>query len=227
MHDEGIIPAARLQITQNRQRVAEANWQAQTAALQAAGFGPGNDWVNGQIVAPRAGTVVDASISVGQRIEAGAVLFRIADLSQLQLDISLSPDKAAQLRPGDAVSIPSHAAHATVLGVSRSQDASQLARARARVTTPGRLQPGEALQVQLQPAVAAQTPAWQVPARALLWLHGQSWLLVATPQGYSPAPVQVLSSNDDNATVQGKLQAGQRVASGGLAALRALLQKAD
>ena len=163
-----------------------------------------------------------------RQIEAGGVLFRVADLRQLQLDITLSGDKAARLRAGDAVHIPSHEARATVLGVSRSLDASQQARARARVTVPGRLQPGEALQVQLQPAVDAKTTtAWQVPARAVLQLQGGTWVLVATPQGYVATPVQVLGSNDDTATVQGPLQAQQRVASTGLAALRPLLQKAD
>ena len=227
MHDEGIIPAARLQITRHRQQAAEANWQAQQAALKATGLTTGSDYANGQIVAPRAGTVVDVQVSVGQRIEAGTVLFRVADVRQLQLDITLSGDKAARLRVGDAVRIPSHEARATVLGVSRSLDASQQARARARVTEPGRLQPGEVLQVQLQPTLAPQTPAWQVPARAVLQLQGRSWVLVRTPQGYVATPVQVLSSDDDTATVQGPLQAQQRVASTGLAALRPLLQKAD
>lgn len=227
MHDEGIIPAARLQVTHNRQRAAEAALAAQQAALRASGLATrSGDWASGQIVAPRAGSVVDVQASVGQRVDAGAVLFRIADLRQLQLDITLSGDKAARLRVGDAVSVPSHGARATLVGIGRSLDASQQARARARVTVPGRLQVGEALQVQLHPAApASSAPAWQVPARALLQLQGQSWLLVATPQGFAPTAVQVLSANDELATVQGPLSADQRVASTGLAALRPLLAK--
>lgn len=228
MHDEGIIPAARLQITRHRQQAAEAAWQAQQSALRASGLGAGGDFASGQMLAPRAGTVVDVQARVGERVEAGAVLFRIADLRQLQLDITLSGEKAARLRAGDTVNLPGHQAKAVVLGVSRSLDASQQARARARVTQAGRLQPGEAVQVQLQPAVAAGAPAaWQVPARAVLQLQGQTWVLVATATGYAPTPVQVIASNDDTATVQGPLQTQQRVASTGLAALRPLLQKAD
>ena len=227
MHDEGIIPAARLQITRNRQQAAEANWQAQQSALKSMGLGAGSDYASGQLIAPRAGTVVEVQASAGQRVEAGALLFRVADLRQLQLDISLSGDKAARLRAGDAVTVPGQDAKAVLLGVSRSLDASQQARARARVTVPGRLQPGQALQMQLQPAVPAQAAAWQVPARALLQLQGQSWVLVASDKGYKPTAVQVVSTNDDSATVQGPLNAQQRVASTGLAALRPLLQKAD
>ena len=228
MHDEGIIATARLQTTRNRQQAAEANWHAHRSALQASGLGMAADYASGQLLAPRAGTVVDVQTRVGQRVQAGAVLFRIADLRQLQLDITLSADKAARLKVGDAVSIPSHDAQAVLLGIGRSLDASQQARARARVTAPGRLQAGQALQVQLQATADTQAaPAWQVPARAVLQLQGQSWVLVATATGYAPTPVQVLASNDDSATVQGPLQAQQKVASAGLAALRPLLQKAD
>ena len=228
MHDEGIIPTARLQVTRNRQQAAEAHWQAQRSALQASGLSTASDYASGQVVAPRSGTVVDVQAHVGERIEAGAVLFRIADLRQLQLDIVVSADKAALLRAGDGVQMPSHGAQATLLGISQSLDASQQARARARVTVPGRLQAGEALQVQLQPTLDAKAaPAWQVPARAIVQLQGRQWVLVATPTGYTATSVQVLASNDDSATVQGALNAQQRVASTGLAALRPLLQKAD
>lgn len=228
MHEEGIISTSRLQITQNRQRVAEAAWRAHSSGLQAAGLGLGNDYASGQVLAPRAGTLVEATVRVGQRVDAGELMFRVADLRQLQLDITLSGDKAARVRTGDAVSIPSHGALAILTGISRSLDASQQARARARVTTPGRLMVGEALQVQLQPAIEPGEPAaWQIPAGALIHLRGHTWVLVATPQGYAPVRVQVLSSNDDTATVQGPLRLQQRVASSGLATLRPLLQTAN
>ena len=226
LHDEGIIPAARLQVTRLRQQAAEAAWQSLVAALKASGLGRGGDDARGQIVAPRSGSVVEVQASVGQRVEAGALLFRVADLRQLQLDITLSGEKAARLQVGDAVSIPSHDAQARVLGVSRSLDGAQQARARAVVTQRGRLQAGQVLQVQLRPQASAAGPVWQVPARALLTLQGQSWVLVANDKGFRAVSVQVLSNDDDSATVQGALQAQQGVASSGLAALRPLLQAA-
>jgi len=92
----------------------------------------------------------------------------------------------------------------------------------------GRLHPGQAVSVRMQPAVGQRdATAWQVPARAVMQMNGQSWVLVATPQGFAPTQVQVLSNDDDLAVVQGKLQAQQRVASAGLAALRPLLQKSE
>src|SRR5574343_990761 len=78
MHDEGIIPTARLQVTHNRQQAAEAHWQAQRSALQASGLGSSSDYASGQLVAPRAGNVVDVQASVGQRPEQNGITEIIA-----------------------------------------------------------------------------------------------------------------------------------------------------
>lgn len=229
MYDEGLIPAARLQVTQNRQRASEAAGQAHTAGLRAAGLDatPGDEgYASGTLTTPRRGTVLETNARVGQHVEAGEVLVRMANIQELQLDIALAGDKAAQLRTGDAVLVPSRDARATITGVSRALDACGQARARARVTTAGRLQVGEVIAVQLQAAREAKsTPAWDVPARAVIHHRGSPWVFVATPQGYTLLPVQVLSNNDERAVVQGALSAESRVASAGLAALRALLDE--
>lgn len=231
MYDDGLIPAARLQLSQNRQRAAEAARQAHEAMLRAAGqdsTSTGGDYASGTLRAPRAGSVVEAIAGTGQHVEAGAVLFRIADLRQLQLDIVLSGDKAGLLRAGDSVTIPAREARATITGVSRALDATHQARARARVTVPGRLQLAEVLSVQIQPARAQGTaPAWQVPSRSLVLARGESWVLLATPQGFMPTRVRVLSGNDESSVVEGPLGADRQVAHTGVASLRALMEKGE
>ena len=107
-----------------------------------------------------------------------------------------------------------------------SHDATQQARARARLTTAGTLRAGEVLSVQLHPAQALLAgSAWQVPARAVVLHQGQSWVFVAMPGGLQPTAVKVLSSNDDASVIQAPLTATSRLAVTGLAGLRALLQK--
>lgn len=197
MLDEGVIPAARAQLSANRLKSAQATVQAREAELRSAGVGTGlasgkrsdGGYDAAPLASPMAGVVVDSFASVGQRVDAGTVLFRVADLRDLQLDIVLSPDKAAQLRAGDAVSVPTRGAKAVVIGIGRSVDASQQARARARVTQPGSLQAGEALQVQLHPGLAetagsGNANAWQIPARAIISHQGGSWVFV---QGFVQA----------------------------------------
>ena len=226
---EGVIPAARLQLSQNKFQAAEAARLAREAELRSAGTGAVNgDYASAALRSPLSGSVVDVAVSVGQRFDTGAVLFRVADTRQLQLDLMLSPDKAAQLKVGDAVSVPSRAAKAVLIGVSRGVDATQQAKARARVTVPGSLRAGEVLSVQLHPS--STTPggsAWQVPARAVILQQGQSWVFVATTKGFEATPVRVLSSNDDQSVIQAPIQAASRVAVTGLASLRALLQQGE
>lgn len=231
MHEEGLIPAARLQLSLNRQRAAKAAVDSQMAMLRAGGLGPkdsAGDYALGTVRAAATGHIVVAFPSVGQRIDAGTVLFHIADLGEFQLELTLSADKAATVRAGDRVTIASRGATATVLGVGRALDASQQAHARARVITPGRLQLGETLPAQIEPTLrASDAPAWQIPARAIVTLQGQTRVFRATEKGFAVTEVQVLSSNDELAVVTGQLGPQDQIAIAGIAALRAIVEQEE
>ncbi len=223
---DGIIPAARLQISQNKFHAAQAALQAKQAELRSSGAGVGGaDYAGASLTSPLDGRLVQSLVTVGQRVDAGMPLFKVADTRQLQLDLVLSPEKAAQLKVGDAVSVPSRQAKAVLVGVSRAVDATQQAQARARVTEAGSLNAGEVLPVQLHPARASTQAAWQLPARAVISHQTQSWVFVASAKGFVPTPVKVLSSNDEQTVVSGALSEKSQVAATGLASLRALLQK--
>lgn len=235
--EEGIIPAVRLQLSRNKHEAAQAALQSSAAELAASGLrfsGPdaNNGYATGVLQSPISGVVIDAFTSVGQRVEAGTVLFKLADTRQLQLDIQLSGEKAARLKVGDTVSIPSRQAHAKITGVSPSLDAGQSAKARALVTQRGDLRIGEGVSVQLQAGLMngkGSTPAsgstWSVPARAISQWQSQSMIFVANAQGFTAQPVRLLSSNDDSAVVEVQLPAKSQLAITGIASLRALLQK--
>ncbi len=231
MWDEGIIPSVRLQLSRSKQEAAQAQLQAREAELSAAGlrFEANTGYATGTLKAPLSGVVAEAFVEVGQRVEAGALLFKLTDTAQLQLDLQLSSDKAALIQVGDIVSMASRQAQAKIIGVSRAVDASQSARARATVTQRGSLQVGELLSVTVlakrQAEAAPPLTQWWVPARALTQWRGTSWLFVAHAQGFEAQAVQVLSSADDVALVQLSLPMGSKVAVTGIAALRALLQK--
>jgi biotin carboxyl carrier protein len=241
LFDEGIIPAVRLQLSRNKDEAAKTAVQSRAAELTASGLrfdGPGSasnsggGYATGVLSSPISGVVVDAFSSVGQRVEAGTVLFKLADTRELQLDIQLSGDKAARLKVGDAVQIPSRNAQAQITGVSRALDAGQSAKARAKVTQRGSLQIGEAVSIQLQPGLAAMDstgkatgPAWTVPSRALSQWQNQPLIFVANATGFSAQRVRMVSSNDDISVIEAALPANAKVAVTGIASLRALLQK--
>jgi cobalt-zinc-cadmium efflux system membrane fusion protein len=231
MFDEGIIPAVRLQLSRAKQEAAQAQLHAREAELSAAGvrFDAASGYATGTLKAPIAGVVVDTAGTVGQRVEAGTLLLKVADSSQLQLDMQLSNDKATRMQVGDDISIPSRNAKAKLLGVTRSVDAAQAARARATVTQRGSLQAGELVSVTVHAKGATQTAAantqWWLPTRALAQWRGKAWVFVTTDQGFDAVPVTVLSSSDDTAHVQAPLNPARKVAVTGIAALRGLLQK--
>ena len=231
LFDEGIVPAVRLQLSRAKQEAAQAQLHAREAELSAAGvrFDTNTSYATGTLKAPISGVVVDTTGSVGQRVDAGSMLVKLADSSLLQLNMQLSNDKAARMQVGDEISIPSHHANAKLLGVTRSVDAAQAARARATVTQRGSLQAGELVSVTVHPKNktnrAQPNTQWLVPARALTQWRGKPWLFVTNPQGFEAVPVNVLSSSDDTAYVETALEPNRQVAVSGIAALRSLLQK--
>ena len=209
--------------------LVEAALAARDAELQAVGLSPASlkqasDFTSAALRTPQAGHVIETAVTVGQRIEAGVPLFRLADTRQLQLDLQLSVDKARQIRNGDIITIAQRQASAVVVGVSRATDANQVVRARARVTQPGLLSVGEVVQVQIQSPLQT-TRGWNIPIQALVQHPTAPMVFVATDQGFRPTPVRVLSSDDDHAVVEGALQGPARVAISGVASLRALQQQ--
>ncbi|MEN9379515.1 MAG: hypothetical protein RJB15_1201 [Pseudomonadota bacterium] len=231
MFDEGIIPAVRLQLSRSKQEAAQAQLNAREAELLASGmrFDVNSGYATGTLKAPLSGIVSEAFVAVGQRVEAGTMLFKLADSSQLHLDLQLSSEKAAQLQVGDEVSIATSNAKAKIIGVSRAVDASQSARARATVTTKGSLQAGELVSVTLHPKGKASSDKpdmyWLVPARAVTQWRGKPWIFVANNKGFEAKTVNVISSTDDLSLIEVALPQSSKVAITGIASLRALLQK--
>lgn len=227
--EEGLIPRARFDLTANRTRNAETALAARAAELQATGLSPtqlqqATDFTSAAVRTPQAGSVVESSALVGQRVEAGTPLFRVADTRELQLDIQLSVDKARQVRTGDSVVINQRQAAGVIVGVSRSTDASQLVRARAKVTQAGNLSVGEWVPVHIQSPLRT-SKGWRLPVQALVQHPTTPLVFVATDSGFQPVPVRVLSNDDDRVVVEAALQSTSRVAITGVAALRALLQR--
>lgn len=231
MFDEGIIPAVRLQLSRSKQEAAQAQLNAREAELLTSGmrFDGNTGYATGTLKAPLSGIISEAFVAVGQRIEAGTMLFKLADSSQLQLDLQLSSEKAAQLQVGDEVSVATRNAKAKIIGVSRAVDASQSARARATVTTRGSLQAGELVSVTIHPKgkVSPDKPDtyWLVPARAVTQWRGKPWIFVANDKGFEAKTVNVISSTDDLSLIEVALPLSSKVAITGIASLRALLQK--
>jgi len=243
---EGMIAPMRLQASEARYAVALAGQRAREAEGQAAGVLPGGatpgEFAVGKIAAPMRGQVVEAAVTAGQRVEIGTALFRIADPSQLQIEMDLSLDKAAQIRPGDRFVVQGERGRGTVAGISRVLHPGQQARLRARLERGSRLALGELVTVEIEvrdiepgaAALARNGPSpsrprlpWILPTQALSQFRDQSIVFLATPQGFRAEQVEVLGRSDGQVQVRAAILASDQIAVTGVAALRALLQKTD
>lgn len=233
---EGIIPQSRLNITKAKAENANAMLLARRSELKAAGISfddlknkeAFNSYATGTLKSPIQGAVVEAHNLIGQRVDAGTLLFRIADISTLNLEINTSGFKAMGIQRGDEIVISSRNAKAKVTGVSQAVSASQSARVRAVVEERGTLQMGEVVTATIQTKMkpkAQDTSLWKVPSRAITNWKGQSAIFILSSTGVVLQPVSVISSDDDLASIQAPLSSEVKVAVTGIASLKALAQK--
>lgn len=215
---EGLIAKSRLRATRAEAQSARASLAAAQAAFAMLGTGT----VSGgaiTLTAPIAGVVTESAAEPGQRVDAGTALVKLADLSQLALEIPLSTAQARQVAVGQSVSVAGSPAAGRVTALLPQLSASQSVLVRASLSDPqGLLRPGQSVEAAIAGAQAAQSVV--VPAGALVWKAAAAHVFVETPQGFAPTPVQVLRRNATEAEVSG-LAAGSRVAVKGVAALKA------
>ncbi|HTN67794.1 MAG TPA: efflux RND transporter periplasmic adaptor subunit [Burkholderiaceae bacterium] len=233
LFDEGIIPLARLRASQARLSEANAMLAARQSELRISGnrtpVGKSAN-VNGNVALTSAidGVVIEASALPGQRMDAATPLFRIARLDALTLDIALAPERAALLAVGDVVELPGRGAQGKITAVPAVVGASQTVLVHARLSSyPKTLYPGESVAVDIQSRLdpAPGAVPFRLPLSALVQTGGKNLVFIANPGGVAATPVQVLARSDDSVVVSGALGIGDRVASSGVAALKAILME--
>lgn len=215
---EGLIAESRLRATRSEAQSARASLAAAQTALAMLGTGR----VSGSAItltAPVAGVVTESAAEPGQRVDAGMALVKLADLSQLALEIPLSTAQARQVAVGQSVTVADSAARGRVTALLPHLSASQSVLARASLVDPhGLLRPGQSVQAAIVGTQSAESLA--VPAAALVWKASVPYVFVETPQGFVPTQVQLVRQNASQAEVTG-LAPGSRVAAKGVAALKA------
>jgi len=224
LFSEGLIAESRLRATRSEAQSAHASLVAARTALSMMGAGK----VTGSsitLTAPIAGVVTESVAEPGQRVDAGMALVKVADLSNLALEIPLSTIQARQVAVGQSVTVADSKASGRVIALLPQLNASQSVLARASLVDPDKLlRPGQSVQVALAGTSASpgKQPAQTliVPAAALVWQASRSYVFVETAQGFVPTPVQLIRQNASQAEVTG-LAAGSRVAAKGVAALKA------
>ncbi|WP_150046165.1 MULTISPECIES: efflux RND transporter periplasmic adaptor subunit [Methylomonas] len=173
------------------------------------------------IKAPIAGTVLDRFATLGSRLDIQAPLYRLADLSQLWLEIYLPQERGGGIQVGDRVQITGTQQFGSISFVGRSVDPdSQTLLARAVVEgDAGQLKVSQRLNVEvLQQALS---PGFNVPNTALAQNAGRSYVFVRNADGFAVTPVEIVGKRENASLIKGPLTEQQSIAVQGAVALKA------
>jgi cobalt-zinc-cadmium efflux system membrane fusion protein len=229
LYAEGIIAQARLAATRAAQRQAELLLAEKRQALRLAGVaepGQGSAVLSGSadIRAPFDGVLLDAPVAPGQRVDSMTPLFKLGRLSPLWIELQVSPEQAAAIAPGDAVTVPGCARPARVtLVMPQMQAASQSHWVRAELAQPeGCVAPFQYVRVVVAPTRAPRSGTWSVPTAALVRHQGAAWLFVAAAGGFRPVAAQVLDETPEAVRLGGELPGDAQIAVRGVSTLKAI-----
>jgi len=223
---EGLIAESRLQASRAAAGQAAAQAAQSRQGLSMAGVAPGKLGGPLSLVSPIDGIVLEQGVQLGQRVDGSALIYRIARLSPLWLEIQAPIAIAAGLREGMPVKIAGRDVSGKLIAVGRAVDmASQTVLLRAAVSKGAEtLIPGQVVEVEVSAPAGTQQ---RLPASALIRDQGKTLVFVQTASSdkgvtFAERPVTVVSQGGDNVMVDGVV-ANERVAVRGLSGLKAML----
>lgn len=226
---EGIIPQRRvfeaeLGANDSGARVRQAQAALRLAGLDQGSIGRiagGGSLMDGLLLrAKETGTVLALDVKPGQRVASADPLLRIANLSELWLDIQLPADRANAWSKDQTITIVGSTLTASPISVSALVSESQTVTLRARVNSgEAEFGPGEFVQAQVPFADSAGT--WAVPIASVVRQDGDAYVFVRTATGFSARPVIVVASAAQLVSVEGAFKPGDEIAVSNVIALKA------
>lgn len=226
LFSEGLIAESRLQATRAAAAQADAQASERRLGLALAGAIPGKLGGKLALTASIDGVVLEQGVQLGQRVETSAMIYRIAKLSPLWLEIQAPADTAAPLREGMPVKLAGSEVVGRLIAIGRAVDAaSQTVLLRAEVGKGAEtLRPGQVVEVEI---ASPAGPQQSLPAGALARHQGQTLAFVQVGSDdkgsrFEARPVRIVSQGGDRVRVDG-IKAGEKVVVKGVSGLKAML----
>lgn len=214
-----------------RTAATEASIALRLAQQQVAAAGGGGGALNRiGIASPIGGQVIARSVTLGQTVAADAELFRVANLSQVAVTVSLSPADAGLVRPGSTVAITAGGRRSTarVSFVSPILDETtrQVPVIAIVDNRAGQWRVGEPVTAAIQlPGASSGTVT--VPATAVQSIENRSVVFVRTQNGFVATPVVVGQASGSNVVITSGLTGREEIAGTGSFTLKAELGKGE
>ncbi|QJU57345.1 efflux RND transporter periplasmic adaptor subunit [Sphingomonas sp. AP4-R1] len=177
---------------------------------------------------PISGQVIARPAVLGQTVDANAELYRVANLKQVTVQISLPPTDAGRVRPGMRVEVSAagRKQDGRVTFVSPVlDDNTRLVQLIATLSNAdGIWRVGEPVTAAIMlPAIGDRSIA--VPSTAVQSVENRTVVFVRTPTGFRAAPVATGRRNGDQVTITSGLVGTERVATTNSFTLKAELGK--
>lgn len=213
-----------------RTAATEANIALRLAQQQVSAAGGGGGGLNRLgIGSPISGQVIARSVTLGQTVAADAELYRVANLSQVSVNLSLSPADAGRVRPGSTVEItaPGRRTTARVSFVSPILDeGTRLVPVIALIDNrAGQWRIGEPVTAAI--SVASSSSGIMVPAGAVQTVEGKPSVFVRVPQGFKAIPVALRQPSGNAVTILSGLSGREQIAVANSFTLKAELGKSE
>jgi len=213
-----------------RTAATEASIALRLAQQQVAAAGGGGGALNRiGIASPIDGQVIARSVVLGQTVAADAELFRVANLSQVAVTVSLSPADAGRVRPGSIVEItaPGRRTTARVSFVSPILDeTTRQVRVIAMLDNrAGLWRVGEPVTAAIQ--LPGTGTAVSVPASAVQTVENRPVVFVRTREGFRAVPVTLGQTGGASVVITSGLTGREQIAGTGSFTLKAELGKGE
>ncbi len=215
-----------------RTAATEARIAYRQAQQQVSAAGGGGGQLNRMaIAAPISGQVISRSVVLGQTVASDAELYRIANLSNVSLALSLQPADAGRIRPGAVVTVsaPGRQTTGRISFVSPALDpATRLVPAIAILDNrAGQWRVGEAVTASIALAMGDGDRSISVPSTAIQTVEGKSVVFVRTREGFKALPVVLGDRAGANVVIRSGLGGTEQIAITNSFALKAEIGKGE
>ncbi len=227
---EGIASQRAADLAAQEVSITSAELRAAKQRVQALGGADGGELGVMSLTAPIEGDVVRVRVFRGQAVEPSFTAFTIADRSSLWVRLSVFEGEVVNVRVGDSVEIasqvtPDEVLTGTVTFVSTVLDPVTRS-AEVRVVVPneaGKLRVGQAVNARIRPS-AARKQAVAIPRSALVQVDGKPTVFVEVAErSVMPRTIEIGAQGPDFIEVKTGLDAGERIVTEGVFALKAEL----
>ncbi len=177
-----------------------------------------------QVRAASHGVVMAQNAVIGQRVMASDVLYEVADLSTLWLEIHVPLPIASTVDKGSEVTVCDRDVSASVMTVGRqvhSIDQGVLVRAQTSEHTK-LLTPGEFVQVCF--VQNSNSLLYEIPYKAILRMDGRTHIFYFDGDSISLKPVHIVSQSDNTVTVSDAFLSSGYVVDEGVSSLKSAWQ---